>query len=140
MTFKFDGYNYLIRLDKGELLVESLTDFVKQQKIAGGWVSAVGAAASVELGFYVLEAKEYHWKKFEQLLEITSLQGNVAWKGEEPLLHLHGTFSDENMQAIGGHVKELEVGGTCEIFLHIWNSDQLTRYQDPETGLNLLNL
>jgi len=140
MTFKFDGYNYLICLDKGELLIESLTDFVKQQGIAGGWISAVGAAAWAELGFYELEAKEYCWKKFEKLLEITSLQGNVSWKGEEPFLHLHGTFSDEDMSAIGGHVKELEVGGTCEVFLHIWNSDQLTRYQDPETGLNLLNL
>ena len=73
-------------------------------------------------------------------MEITSLQGNVAWDGDEPVIHLHGTFSDESMQAFGGHIKELQVGGTCEILLHRWYKDALTRQADPATGLNLLNV
>jgi predicted DNA-binding protein with PD1-like motif len=113
MTQQFDGYNYLVRLEKGELLVESLLRFVTEQKISGGWISGIGGATWAEVGFYDLTAQHYRWKKLDQLLEITSLQGNVAWDGDDPFLHLHGTFSDGTMQSFGGHVKELETGGTC---------------------------
>jgi predicted DNA-binding protein with PD1-like motif len=140
MTYQFDGYNYLLRLNKGEQLVACLTDFVREQGVAGGWVSGIGGALAAELGFYDLVAQHYRWKKLDQLLEITSLQGNIAWDNEEPFLHLHGTFSGVDMQTIGGHVKELTVGGTCEIFLHAWNKDRLKRSPDNETGLKLLDL
>lgn len=140
MTYQFDGYNYLLRLHKGEQLVVCLTDFVRKQGVAGGWVSGIGGALAAELGFYDLTAQHYRWKQFDELLEIISLQGNIAWVGEEPFLHLHGTFSGADMQTIGGHVKELTVGGTCEIFLHVWNKTQLTRASDDETGLKLLDL
>lgn len=140
MTYKFDGFNWLVRLEKGELLVENLTKLVKQEKVSGAWISGVGGAQWAELGFYDLSTKQYRWKKLAQLLEITSLQGSVAWKGDDPVLHIHGTFSDEDMQALGGHVKELEVAGTCEILLHRWYADRLERAEDPETGLKLLEL
>lgn len=130
----------MLRLNKGEQLVACLTDFIHEQGIAGGWVSGIGGALAVELGFYDLMAQHYRWKQFKELLEITSLQGNVAWSGEEPFLHLHGTFSGADMQTIGGHVKELTIGGTGEIFLHVWNKDRLRRAPDDETGLKLLDL
>ncbi len=140
MKYRFDGYNYVVRLDKGELLVESLTKFAREQKLGGAWISGLGGALWAEIGYYHLGSKEYTWRKIDQLLEITALQGNLAWAGEDPVLHLHGTFSDEKMQAFGGHVKELQVGGTCELFLHVIINQQLTRSQSDEIGLKLLDL
>lgn len=140
MTYKFDSFNWLVRLEKGELLVEVLTQLVKDQKIKGAWLSGLGAAEWAELGFYDLPTKQYNWQKLSQPLEILSLQGNVAREDDMPVLHIHGTFSDQNMQAIGGHVKELEVAGTCEILLHRWYHESLNRSQDPDTGLKLLDL
>lgn len=140
MTHLFDGYNYLVRLEKGELLIESLVAFMKEQQIKGGWISAIGGALSAELGFYDLTAQHYSWKKYDDLMEIISLQGNAAWDGENPVLHLHGSFSDQSMQPYSGHVKELVVAGTCEVFLHVWNKGQLKRSHDEPTGLKLLDL
>jgi|AntRauTorcE11897_2_1112592.scaffolds.fasta_scaffold15753_2 predicted DNA-binding protein with PD1-like motif len=141
MTHTFDGYNYLVRLQKGELLIEKLTKLVKQENIKGAWLSGLGGALWAELGFYQLETKEYEWKRLEKLLEITSLQGNVAWVDSEPMLHIHGSFSDENMQGFGGHVKELAVAGTCEVFLHMMQRDELlTRSEDSDIGLKLLGV
>lgn len=140
MKYKFDGYNWLVRLDKDELLTQNLLNLAKQENIVGAWLSGLGAAQWVELGFYDLTAGRYLWKKIEKLMEITSLQGNIGWSGHEPVLHIHGTFSDENMAAYGGHVKDLRVGGTCEILLHRWYSGQLLRHQDEESGLKLLEL
>lgn len=139
MKYTFDGYNWIVRLDKGEQLVASLTELVKKENIKGAWISGMGGALEAEIGFYQLEAKEYQWRKLDQLLEITSLQGNISWIDSEPMLHIHGTFSDENMQAFGGHVKELTVGGTCELLLHTVQTE-LTRSHDDEIGLKLLDL
>ncbi|CAN5607432.1 hypothetical protein BH23PAT1_BH23PAT1_4570 [soil metagenome] len=49
MKFKFDGYNYLLRLEKSELLTESLKNFGRQENIAGASVSGIGAAIWSEL-------------------------------------------------------------------------------------------
>ncbi|MDB5185581.1 MAG: protein of unknown function superfamily protein [Candidatus Saccharibacteria bacterium] len=140
MTSRFDGYNWIVRLSKGELLMESLDSFIKEHNIAGGWVNGLGAAVWAELGFYDLHAQQYNFKKLDQLLEITSLQGNIAWVDNKPFVHLHGTFSNAEMQGLGGHVKELEVGGTCEIYIHTWEGEPIARVLDAETGLPLLDL
>lgn len=140
MTFQFDGYNWLVRLEKGEQLVEQLTKLIKEQNVTGAWISGLGAAMWAELGFYDLEKQEYVWKRIDGPIEITSLQGNVAWQDDKPALHIHGSFSDREMQALGGHVKELEIAGTCEVLLHRWYKQGLSRSPDKNTGLNLLNL
>lgn len=140
MKFKADGFNWIVRLERGELLIESLDKIVRQEDIGGAWISGLGGAEWAELGYYDLEKQEYQWKKLDQLLEITSLQGNVSWLDGEPKLHVHGSFSDQNMRAFGGHVKELQVGGTCEILFHKWYKDHLTRSADDSVGLPLLDL
>jgi predicted DNA-binding protein with PD1-like motif len=140
MKFRADGYNWIVRLDKGEKLVESLTRLVKAEKIPSCWVSGLGGALNAELGFYDLQKKEYQWHNFDELMEITNLQGNLAWDGEEPQWHIHGTLSKSDASAIGGHIKELTVGGTCEVLLHRWYKENLTRTKDDEIGLNLLDL
>lgn len=140
MTHVFDGSRYIVRLDKGELLVESLTRFVIDKNIRGAWINGLGGVLWAELGFYQLETQDYIWKKFDQLLEITSLQGNVAWSDDKPVLHMHGAFSDLNMQGLGGHVKEAAAAGTCEIIVQLLDDKELNRTEDPETGLKLLSL
>ncbi len=140
MKYRFDGYNWLVRLEKGEKLVETLTQVVKDQKVGGAWISGLGACAWAEVGYYDLDAKQYEFKKLDGPLEILGLQGNVAWQNNEPVLHIHGTFSDKEMKAFGGHIKELEVAGTCEVLLHRWYESGLARKIDGETGLNLLDL
>lgn len=138
MIYKSDGHNWLVRLEKDELLVENLTKLIKQENIQGAWLNGLGAALWAELGFYDLDAQEYQWKKLEELLEITSLQGNVSWLDNEPALHIHGTFGNRDMRVLGGHVRELAVGGTCEVLLQVWQDGGLSRSKDGQTGLNLL--
>lgn len=142
MTYVFDDYNYVLRFDKDELLIEALVSFVQQQDIRGAWVSGLGAARWCELGFYHLDRQEYSFQRIDSpagALEITGLHGNVAWLDGEPKIHIHGSFADEHMRAYGGHVKELAVGATCEIFLH-QSQIELRRNDDTATGLPLLDL
>lgn len=140
MKFRADGYNWVVRLEKGEKLLEQLTSFAKDNDIPSCWISAIGACQQAELGYYDLEKQEYHWHKVDELMEITGIQGNLAWDGDTPVFHLHGNFSKEDLSTVGGHIKNLVVGGTCEVFFHRWYADKLTRSQDSEVGLKLLDL
>jgi|AntRauTorcE11897_2_1112592.scaffolds.fasta_scaffold00179_26 predicted DNA-binding protein with PD1-like motif len=141
MTYRFDGFNYVVRLEKGELMMQSLQKLVQDEQIAGAWISGLGAALWAELGYYELDTQEYTWKRLDETLEITGLHGNVAWLDDEPKLHIHGSFSDRDMRGFGGHIKELAVGGTCEVFLHTLQTDQkLERAHDKNIGLPLLRL
>jgi len=140
MTYNFDGYNYLIRLEKGEHLAASLEQFMRETGIEGAWVSGVGGALEATVGFYNLETKQYQWKTFDQLQEILSLQGNLAHSEQgEMMFHLHGVFAGDNYQAIGGHIKDLVAGATVELFVHR-AYQPMHRKMDQNIGLQLLDL
>jgi uncharacterized protein len=139
MTYKFDGYNYLVRLQRGEQLVSSLNELAEKENLDGAWLQAVGGAEKLTLGFYDLEAQEYRWQDFEELVEIASLSGNLAWVEGKPYWHLHGVFGDREYRSLSGHVRDLTVGGTCEIFIHPLR-EKITRSPDDETGLKLLDI
>ena len=140
MTYTFDGYNYVIKLTPDERLSAVIEQFVQETKIEGAWVTGLGATKEVELGFYDLEAKEYHWKTFEGLRELASLTGNLAFDQEgKIMLHAHGVLSDQNYNTIGGHIKDLIAGATVELFVHR-TSQPLRRKLDPEVGLQTFDL
>lgn len=140
MKYSFDGYNYLIRLDKGEKLAESLERFAAETKIEGAWVSGLGAALEATLGYYDLDKKEYVWRQFEGLREVVSLTGNLAYDEDgQFMFHLHGVLSGDDFQTIGGHVKDLTAGATVELFIH--RAYQPTKRKlDETTGLKTLDL
>lgn len=140
MTYSFDGYNYLVRLKRGERLSECFEQFVEEAKVEGGWVNGLGAASEVTLGFYELSSKEYKWRTFGHTMEITALTGNIARNDQgKMMLHLHGTFADVEHQTVGGHVKDLVAGATVELFIHRSYQPMQRRF-DEATGLQLLDL
>ncbi len=141
MTYVHDGFNYTLRIEKGELVVETLLEFIREKDIKGAWVLGLGGLMWAELGFYDLNTQEYAWQKFDELLELTNLTGNIAWQDGKPVLHAHATVSDVSFHAHGGHLREAEAAGTVELLIHVWNNEEgLARQKDKQTGLNLLSL
>lgn len=128
----------LLVLEKGEELHEVLKRFAEENDLKGAWLSGLGASSDLEIGLYDIEAREYRWKTYSEPLEILQLTGNQSVIEGEPFWHVHGSFSGRDLRAIGGHVKRLVVGVTCE--LHIVPLEtELTRTYDESTGLKLLN-
>ena len=135
----YDDRQYVLVLEKGDSLFEKLREFVNEHSFKGTWLQGLGAALELELGYYDLAAKKYHWKQFSGLYEITSLQGNIVLdEAGEPVFHVHGVFTDSNFQAFGGHVRNLVVGGTCELLI-TGLAMGMQRKLDDATGLNLLH-
>lgn len=137
MTFSKDNNSYILRLFKGEKIIETLLSFCKSEAISAGSISAIGGASDITLGYFSLETHEYAWKDFPEVHEIVSLTGNVSLVDGEPFIHAHIVISNKEFQAFGGHLKEATVAATLEVVISP-NEINLSREMDAEIGLKLL--
>lgn len=136
MKFLKSANKYLVKLERGEKIIETLTQLAKNEDIKLGLITAIGAVDEITLGYYELSTKSYHWQEFKGDLEVTSLNGNITLLANEPFLHIHMTISDENLLSHGGHLKEGKVAVTLEIVVEVLEG-QLEREMDDAIGLNL---
>lgn len=127
---------YLLRFSSGEEVIEGLKTFIVKEPISAAGFTAIGACREVELAFYDLQGKKYENKVFSGDREIVGIIGNIAWLGEQPIIHAHGSFADKDYHVIGGHVSKLIVSATCEVHLHTFDG-KTERAFDEVTGLNL---
>lgn len=129
---------YVMRVGRGENVISAIEEFCLQEKITGAFFFGIGAVDQVELAHYDVNAQKYSTKTYNQPLEVTNVSGNIARHDDELIVHAHGTFSDTEMQCLGGHIVEMKVSGTLEIILT--ETSPLTKLKDDETGLKLLDL
>lgn len=135
---KHNSNSEILVVNRGEEVMAKLTEYAREHDLTGAWISGLGGAGKVTLGFYHLDDKDYEWTDYEQPLEIINLTGNLSWVDGEPFWHVHGTFSGDDLKAFGGHVKELHVALTCEIMVTPLRT-KFTRRHDEPTGLKLLS-
>lgn len=139
MKVKQVGQKFLIVLEMGEEVINSLTNFSKEYKINFGSFQAIGAVSFAAIGNYEVDKKTYHWKDFKGNLEVTSLLGNIASLDGKIVIHTHINISDENFNCFGGHLKEALVSGTLEVVVEV-NDELIERKFNDEIGLNLLDI
>lgn len=138
MKYKVFNEKIILRLNRGEEVLESIKKVCAEEKIQSAAISAIGAADKVTVGLYEVEKREYKSNTFNKEMEITNISGNVSSKDGEIYLHLHGTFADENGCCIGGHLNEAVISGTCEIIINIIKG-KIDRIFDGETGLFVMD-
>lgn len=134
---KFDD-TYVIRLNKGEEVIESLKEICKNENINLAEITGLGASDLVEIGVFNVQTKEYKTKLFEGMFEITSLIGNATRKDGEVYLHIHINFGDEDGFVKGGHLVKTRISATSEIILRKIEGN-VGRKLSTEIGLNLLD-
>ncbi|MFX1384847.1 MAG: PPC domain-containing DNA-binding protein, partial [Promethearchaeota archaeon] len=120
--------------------IKSIIDIVKKYEITSGIINCIGALKKFSIGFYDLNLKDYKIKIFEENVELTSCIGNIAYKEDDPVIHLHVTLGRSDYSIIGGHLSQPSiVSVTAEV--NIIEIDQkLTRSVDPQFDLSLLDL
>ena len=134
MQFKQDGKTFIIYVEQDESIIETLTQFCKSKDIVNAQISGIGAIKEIDLGAYDLKNKEYVRQFFNNLWELTSFQGNVILKDNEPFIHAHITMSDHNLDVKGGHLFEAKVGAVGEFILRKIETDGKREY-DANIGL-----
>jgi len=133
---KFNNY-YILRLKKGEEIIQSLTDFAKKIKLKGAFVYGLGVGENLTLGYFDAHKKSYIKKQFKGEYEFTSFLGNISYFEKQPVIHIHVTITNKKFNAFGGHLFSGYVPATLEIVVSPLRKI-LKRKKDIATGLNLL--
>lgn len=128
---------YILKIEKGEDVIASITEFCEQEGIKNAYFRGIGAVEHISCGYYALSEKKYYFKQYDGLFEVLSATGNVALKEGKPFVHLHAVFSDEENTAFGGHVEEMRVGVVLEVVLEVLPT-AIERELDDEIGLFLM--
>jgi predicted DNA-binding protein with PD1-like motif len=139
MRFQRFDDRYVLRLETGELVIGTLTAFLREQEIQFANISAAGAIEWLRLGYWSPRSAQYEYRDLDEQLEVVSFQGNAARKDGAPFLHLHGVFGRQDFSVYGGHVKEARVRPTLEVWLRT-ERVPVQRRRDQATGLDLLDL
>ena len=137
MKFKKIGSKWIVRIDKGEEIVETLKQFCKENKIKLGTISGIGATDRVTIGLFETKNKQYHSQELIGDYEITNLSGNISTMNDEIYLHLHINLADSKYNAYGGHLNSAIISGTGEIVIEEIEGE-IERGLNEEVGLNLL--
>ena len=130
---------YVVRLEIGDEIFESLTTLSKQENIKAATVQGLGAVDKIDIGYYSTDDNIYHTTEYNKQMEIISLNGNISVKNGEPYLHLHGAFSDEKYSMIAGHLNKAFISITAEIFVTVLGGE-IIRGVNKQTGLNVFDI
>ena len=138
MEFKKCDNNYVVRLNKGEEIIEQLKILCEKENIKVAEITGIGASNLVEIGVFNPHTKEYKTQIFEGIFEITSVVGNVSRKYNDVYLHIHINFGDENGKVFGGHLVRAKISVTGEIIVRKIEGE-IGRKLSEEIGINLLS-
>lgn len=139
MNYKQIGNDYVLRIDKGQEIIETIKNLCIKENITLGIVSGIGALESVEVGLYKVDEHKYYSKVFQGAYEMTSLSGNISTLNKETYLHLHVNFADVCYNTYGGHLTKGVIGATGEIFIHKIDGN-IERKKDEGIGLNVFDI
>ncbi len=129
---------YIVRIDRGEEILEKLNELCKKEDITLAGIYGIGACDYVKIGLFNVETQNYTCTELHGMMEITSLTGNVTTKDGEIYLHLHINVADEELKVRGGHLNACRIAATCEIILTTVKGS-VTRKVDPVIGLNVFD-
>lgn len=139
MQFQKIDNSYIVYVEKGEKVMETLTKFCVEYNINSGQLSGIGAVNNTDIGAYDITSKKYTHKLFNPIHELLSFQGNIAIKDGKPFIHAHITLGNHDMEVSGGHLFETEVAAVGEFILHNFN-EKTHREFDKNIGLATLSL
>lgn len=133
------GSTYVIRLDAGERIVETVKSLCERDAIGGGYFYGLGAVGEAEIGHFDPGSNAYSWTRMPGPSEIVSLYGNITTVDGKPFIHAHIALGDRAFAVRGGHLKDAVVSASCEITL-VRFRDDIGRKKDAATGLMRLAL
>jgi uncharacterized protein len=139
MNYKQIQNKVIVRIDKGEELVDSLKNLCKKLNIKLGTITGIGATDKATVGLMNTKTKKYQSKEFTGDHEITSLIGNITTMNGDVYLHIHMTLANVEHKVIGGHLTSAVISATFEGVIDVIDG-QINREYTEEVGLNLLKL
>jgi hypothetical protein len=136
MEYKRFDKDIVVRIDKGEEILEKIKEVAIRENIKLATVTALGATSDFTVGVFKTEEKKYYSNSFKGDFEIVSLTGSINTMNNEFYTHIHMSAGDEKGNVFGGHLNKAIVSATCEMFIHIIEG-KVDRELNKDIGLNL---
>ncbi len=141
------GRRYVLVLDRGEELMAQVKAFAERERLRAAEFTAIGAVSAGRLAAFDPDRCEYVNIADPGQAELVSLNGRITLPQDadpanppsERQLHVHCVLSREDGSAIAGHVFELVIRPTCEVFV-AESAEHIARREDPDSGLPVIEL
>ena len=137
MDYRKFGDTYLLRIDRGEEIVEQVLLFAEKENVVLADVSALGATDDFTVGVFDLTEKQYYPHTYTGNHEIVSLTGTLTTKDGKHYQHLHLSAGNAKGDVVGGHLTRAVVSATCEMTVRVLPG-RVDRVFDEALGINLI--
>lgn len=114
-----DITTYAVIFSTGDEVVSGLTEFAQKYSVKSAHYTAIGDAASAKVGWYDKSRKMFKVIPLSEPSEVSSLVGDIAVFNGKPVAHSHVNLSAEDGISHGGHLLEMIVGPTLEVFVTV---------------------
>jgi predicted DNA-binding protein with PD1-like motif len=141
------GRRYVLVLAGGDELMAEVKAFAERERLRAAEFTGIGAVSSARLAAFDPDRREYVDIPDPGQAELVSLNGRITLPQDadpadpppERQLHVHCVLSHQDGSAIAGHVYELVIRPTCEIFV-AESAEHVARREDPDSGLPVISL
>jgi uncharacterized protein len=134
-----EGTEWMLRLDDGQDLFESLTVFANREKVtAAAVVFGIGMFRAAAFGYW--DGTQYRPHELTVPHEVVALHGTIARADGAPSIHLHGAVAGPDHRLVGGHLLRATVGVLQEIVLTTFPGRSFGRPLVESWGLRMLDL
>lgn len=130
---------FAVVFEQEDEMIAGLTEFANEQRLTGSHFTAIGGFSRVTLGYFQRAGMNYTDIPVDEQVEVLSLVGNIATKGDGYKVHAHVVLGRADGNTLGGHVLNAKVWPTLEVIL-IEEPAYMRRTIDENTGLALIDL
>jgi uncharacterized protein len=133
------GTEWMLRLDDGQDLFETLSAFAEREKItAAAVLFGIGMFRTATFGYW--DGKQYQPEELKVPHEVVALHGTIARADSAPSVHLHGAVAGPDHRLVGGHLLRATVGVLQEVVITTFPGRTFGRPLVESWGLRMLDL
>lgn len=136
MEYRRFGQSIVVRMDKGEEILDQLKKVCGKEKVKLAKVQALGAISECSVGLFNTAEKKYYSNEFREPMEIVSLTGTITTMDGDYYAHIHMSAATADGKVYGGHLNRAVISATCEMVIDVIDGT-VDRAFSPEVGLNL---
>ena len=134
-----DGSRWMLRLDDGQDLFDTLRNLAREEQLRAAVVlSGIGMLQRSTIGFW--NGSEYQPRELVDPHELIALHGSIADADGEPAIHLHVGLAGSDHRLVGGHLLRGTVGILAEVYLEAFPGRVFGRPLNESFGLRMLDL
>ena len=139
MKYKRFDKTIVVRIDRGEEILDNIRELAIAENIKLASVTALGATNDFTVGVFNIAEKKYYANEFKGAFEIVSLTGTINTMDGQFYTHIHMSAGNDKGEVFGGHLNRAVVSATCEMTVTVIDGE-VDRYRDDDVGLNLFKL